>query len=51
MGIGDADEPLGHGIGIGDEVRDIEAAHHVHVAAMAVSWGYGAAPALSAAVP
>ena len=36
---------------VGDEVRDIEAAHHVHVAAMAVSWGYGAASALSAAVP
>ena len=36
---------------VGDEVRDIEAAHHVDVAAMAVSWGYGAASALSAAVP
>ena len=36
---------------VGDEVRDIEAAHHVRIAAMAVSWGYGAASALSAAVP
>jgi phosphoglycolate phosphatase len=36
---------------IGDEVRDIEAAHQVGIAAVAVSWGYGDIGALSAAVP
>lgn len=36
---------------VGDEVRDIEAAHQAGIAAMAVAWGYGAPEALSAAVP
>ncbi|KIC58455.1 hypothetical protein RM53_08410 [Brevundimonas nasdae] len=36
---------------IGDEVRDIEAAHKAKIAVVAVSWGYGAAEALSGAVP
>ena len=36
---------------VGDEVRDIEAAHKAGIAAVAVAWGYGAPEALSAAVP
>ena len=36
---------------IGDEVRDIEAAHKARIAAVAVAWGYGAPEALAAAVP
>jgi phosphoglycolate phosphatase len=36
---------------IGDEVRDIEAAHALGIRSVAVSWGYAAAPALEAAQP
>jgi phosphoglycolate phosphatase len=36
---------------VGDEVRDIEAAHQAGISAVAVAWGYGAAEALAAAVP
>lgn len=36
---------------VGDEIRDIEAAHKAGIAAVAVSWGYSAADALSGAVP
>lgn len=36
---------------VGDEVRDIEAAHKTGIAAVAVAWGYGAPEALSAAGP
>lgn len=36
---------------VGDEVRDIEAAHQAGIAALAVAWGYGAPEALAAAVP
>ncbi len=37
--------------GIGDEVRDIEAAHKAGIAAIAVSWGYAAPEALAGVVP
>nr|WP_314433963.1 HAD-IA family hydrolase [uncultured Brevundimonas sp.] len=40
-----------HACAVGDEVRDIEAAHHARIAAMAVAWGYGTPGALSTAVP
>lgn len=36
---------------VGDELRDIEAAHQAGIAAVAVTWGYGAADALAAAAP
>lgn len=36
---------------IGDEVRDIDAAHQARIAAIAVTWGYGAPETLSGAVP
>jgi len=36
---------------IGDEVRDVEAARKAGIAAVAVSWGYGATEALSGAGP
>lgn len=36
---------------VGDEVRDIEAAHQAGIGAVAVAWGYGATEALAAAVP
>ena len=36
---------------IGDEVRDIEAAHALGIRSVAVSWGYAAATALEAAQP
>ncbi|MFC7380049.1 HAD hydrolase-like protein [Brevundimonas sp. GCM10030266] len=36
---------------VGDEVRDIEAAHKAGLPAAAVGWGYGAPEALAAAVP
>ena len=36
---------------VGDEVRDIEAAHTAGLPVAAVSWGYGAPEALAAAVP
>lgn len=36
---------------VGDEVRDIEAAHQAGCAAAAVAWGYGAPEALAAAAP
>lgn len=36
---------------VGDELRDIEAAHKAGIAAVAVTWGYGAPEALSGAVP
>lgn len=41
----------GQACAVGDEVRDVEAAHHARIAAMAVAWGYGALEALTAAVP
>ena len=36
---------------VGDEVRDIEAAHRVPVKAVAVGWGFNTVGALSAAAP
>jgi phosphoglycolate phosphatase len=36
---------------IGDEVRDIEAAHALGIRSVAVTWGYATAPALEAARP
>ncbi|QYF86994.1 HAD hydrolase-like protein [Brevundimonas sp. PAMC22021] len=36
---------------VGDEVRDIDAAHRAGIASVAVSWGYGAAETLSGALP
>lgn len=36
---------------IGDEVRDIEAAHRARIAAVAAGWGYAEPEALGAAVP
>jgi phosphoglycolate phosphatase len=36
---------------VGDEVRDIEAAHRVPVKAVAVAWGFNTVGALSAAAP
>jgi phosphoglycolate phosphatase len=36
---------------IGDEVRDIEAAHALGISSLAVTWGYATAPALEAARP
>lgn len=36
---------------VGDDVRDIEAAHKAGLAVVAVGWGYGAPEALAAAVP
>jgi phosphoglycolate phosphatase len=36
---------------VGDEVRDIEAARKAGIAAVAVSWGYGATEALSGGGP
>lgn len=40
-----------HACAVGDEVRDIEAAHAAGCAVAAIAWGYGAAEALTAAVP
>ncbi len=36
---------------VGDEIRDIEAAHEVHIASGAVTWGYNHAEALRAYAP
>jgi phosphoglycolate phosphatase len=36
---------------VGDEIRDIEAAHAVGISSLAVTWGYATAPALEAARP
>lgn len=36
---------------VGDEVRDIEAAHHAHIPVVAVSWGYNAQNILRAYGP
>jgi len=38
-------------IAIGDEMRDIEAAHEVGIASLAVTWGYASTEALRAAQP
>lgn len=43
--------PRREAIYIGDEVRDIEAAHEANVASGAVSWGYNTAEALRAYAP
>lgn len=45
------DLPADQACAVGDEVRDIEAAHRAGIAAVAVAWGYAAPEALAAAVP
>ncbi|WP_395459745.1 HAD hydrolase-like protein [Azospirillum melinis] len=43
--------PASHAVGIGDEVRDIEAARTVGMACAAVAWGYTRGDALAARHP
>ncbi len=43
--------PAAEAIGIGDEVRDIDAAHAVGIGCAAVTWGYARADALAARGP
>ena len=45
------DIPRGEAIYIGDEVRDVEAAHEAGVASGAVSWGYNTVEALQVCAP
>ena len=40
-----------HATSVGDEVRDVEAAHAVGISSLAVTWGYASASALQAAGP
>jgi phosphoglycolate phosphatase len=43
--------PIESATSIGDEVRDVEAAHTVGIPSLAVTWGYAKASALEAASP
>jgi len=49
--LGKCGVPHGETIYIGDEVRDVEAAHEAGVASGAVSWGYNTVEALRAYAP